>query len=207
MSQRLSSLRAGALALAALCGCSVIPAYPTSFPELTPAEARYGVAPDIRGRYRDRGLALSPDGEELGSASLRDLLRGGARPGTASPESPELVVEVGVVDGFLELHFLRNGEEVESLTRREVRVEQGEGADERSYVGNKGFAVLPVGTTSGGAGGVGAVVIEESLWCRRAVDGSLVVLQREFGAALLVLVPVWRTNTVWYRFPPADAPR
>ena len=199
--------RGSSRARAALSACYVIPGYPASLPALTPAEARFGVAPDIAGRYRDRGLALSPEGEELGSAFLRDLLRGEARPDAAPPEGPERVVEVGVVDGVLEFHFWQDGEEVEAVRRREVRVERGEGADKQSYVGNKGFAVLPVGTTSAGDAGVGAVVIEEALWCRRAVDGSLIVLQRTVGVGLLVLAPVWGQNGVWYRFPPAHAPR
>jgi hypothetical protein len=185
-----------------LAGCAVVPNYPAALPELAPADARAGVSPDLTGRYADRGQGISPGGESAGERSLTELL-GVRAPDGSVLGNAEVVVIAGPANGVLELRSFQGDELLGTLRRPESTAASVGSAYPETYAGNKGFVFLPVETTHSGAPGVGAYATDESLWMRKAIDGSLVVLHRNAGAGVIVLLPVWRRSDVWYRFPVA----
>ena len=191
--------------LVCLAGCAVVPNYPAALPELAPADTRVGVSPDITGRYTDRGQGFSPAGESEGEMSLTQLL-GVRAPGGSVLSNAEVVVIAGPANGVLELQSFQGDELLGTLRRPETDAASVGSAYPETYAGNKGFVFLPVETTHSGSPGVGGYAIDESLWLRKAVDGSLVVLHRNVGAGVIVVVPVWRRSDVWYRFPVAAPP-
>ena len=194
------ALRELAALLLCLAGCAALPDYPAALPDLTPADDRVGVSPDISGRYSDRGQGFSPDGESLGEMSLTRLL--GVRSADGSvPASAEVVVITGPANGMLELQALQGDQLLATLVHPESAAASVGSIYPGTYAGNQGFVCLAVETAHGGAPGVGGYMIDESLLLRKAVDGSLVVLRRNVGAGAIVMIPVWRRSETWYRFP------
>ena len=187
-------------------GCAVVPAYPADLPPLTPAETGYGVVPDISGQYSDRGSGFEPDGTPQPDMSLRELLRvPGPELASDSARADDVVV-VAMGNGLLEFQFRRDAALFATLHRHAARVDSGEGGDKSNYTCNKGFVSLVVNADSLGGWPLGLAFHEESLWCRRAADGSLIVLDHQLTGALLVVLPMWRRDDVWYRFPPPVPP-
>jgi hypothetical protein len=185
-----------ALCALALAGCAVVPRYPSAFPALLAEDEHLGHAPDLSGRYVDRGEGYAPSSRPVAPASLTALLHGGA--GEASAEAVAVSVEG---DGTLELRSLRGGDAV-AVTRRRFG-EPSEGGTPANYLGVHGFVVIGLGTEHAGAGGVGGAAGDESLWLRKAEDGSLIVLHRVLFVGLLVIAPFAGRVDTWYRFPPA----
>jgi hypothetical protein len=191
-----------ALLLLCLAGCAVLPDYPVALPELAPADTRAGVSPDISGRYADRGHGFSPEGEPVGEMSLTRLLGVRASDGSV-PADAELVVITGPAHGRLELQAFHGDRLLAGLRHAESDAASVGSTYPGTYAGNRGFVLLPVETAHGGAPGVGGYGTDQSLWLRKATDGSLVVLHRTVGAGVIVLLPVWRSSGTWYRFPVA----
>lgn len=192
--------------LACLVGCSVIPTYPAAFPELMPTDTRVGVSPDIAGRYADKGQGFSPEGKALGEASLTALLQARDPDGMQLAKA-DLVVVTGPSNGELRLQSFLGDKLLATLQRPESDLAAGGSARPGTYVGNRGFVVLPVESTSSGAAGIGGGISQEDIWLRKAQDGSLIVLHRHMGAGVVVIVPVWARNDAWYRFPAIAVPR
>jgi hypothetical protein len=191
--------------VATLAGCSVIPTYPATLPELAPTNTNVDVSPDIAGRYADKGQGFTPDGKVLGEASLSALLQL-RDPDGMKLTNADVVVITGPSNGALELQSFLADKLLFTLRRPESDAASAGSAYPDTYVGNRGFVVLPVESMSMGAGGIGGVVAQEDLWLRRAVDGSLIVLRRQMGAGVVVIVPVWGREDAWYRFPAVAIP-
>jgi hypothetical protein len=192
-------------ALVCVAGCSVIPEYPPNLPELTQADTTVGACPDIAGRFADAGQGFSPEGKARGEASLTQLLQ--ARdPEGRTPPLPDLVVVTGPAKGILELQFFQGDQLLATLRRLESPAAAVGSVYPATYAGNRGFVLLGLESSLTGAAGIGGFVSDESLWLRKAVDGSLIVLHRTMGAGVVVIVPVWGRTNVWYRFPSIIAP-
>ncbi len=188
-----------------LAGCAILPEYPAALPELTRADIEVGVSPDISGRYADQGQGFSPGGESVGEISLTRLL-GVRAPDGSVLSDVDVVVITGPANRVLEVQSFQGEKLLGRLGRPESDAASVGSAYPETYAGNKGFVFLPLETTHAGAPGVGGYATDESLWVRKAVDGSLIVLHRNAGAGVVVIVPVWGHNDVWYRFPAAAAP-
>ena len=179
----------------ALCqvGCAVIPKYPSQLSALTPAQKKFGVCPVITGRYADKGSAFSPKGKPLGQVSLSQLLHKYDRQRDDGLKNADVVVVIGPANGILELQSWHGGQQLATMQRRDVYPY----ADTGTYLGNKGFVCLALHAEHGGAAGIGIYASEESLWLRKAVDGSLIVLHRDLGFGLLVFAPFWGCSNKW----------
>ena len=183
-----------------LSGCAVIPKYPSQLPGLTPSQNKLGVCPIITGRYADKGSAFSPNGKLLSQVSLSQLLYQYDRQRVDVLKNADVVVVIGPANGILELQSWQGEKQLATIKRREVYPY----ADTSTYIANKGFVWLALHAEHGGSAGIGGYASDESLWLRKAVDGSLIVLHRNFGFGLLVFVPLWGSVNKWYQFPPAD---
>lgn len=187
-----------ALVLAA--GCVVIPTYPTALPPLMPADPAYGVAPDLSGRYADRGEGFTPDGESAGESSLAALLL----PNAASPPVADAVLVTGPAKGLLRFAFFQGQEPVSRQERQEGTPQTG--ATASTYIADQGYVYLQTDSLQGGAAGIGAAAGEKGLWMRRAGDGSLIVLHRHWIGGIVAIIPFWSTGSTWYRFAPVPEP-
>jgi hypothetical protein len=179
------------------CGCRVIPGYPPQLPPLATVETLRGAAPDITGRFSNKGEAFSPDGRAMGEVSLSDLIYGTEGAGPGAIRRPDAVAILGPTNAVLTLKFLERNQVVSAVWRRDGHPY----ATPDTYVGNKGFNWLIVRTEHGGAAGIGGYASEESIWLRKARDGSLIVLHRKVATGMALIVPFAGAANRWCWFP------
>jgi hypothetical protein len=187
------------VAMLALAACSVIPRYPNELPALQAVDERLGRAPDIRGHYADRGEGFTPSSRAAGPASLTAMLNGGSE----EPRADSVAVTLGN-NGTLELRSLHGTDPV-AVVRRSAG-SPGDGGRPSNYIGVRGFVVLALEAQHSGAAGVGAAFGDESLWLRKASDGSLIVLHRVLFGGMIAVLPFGGRIDTWYRFALVDAP-
>jgi hypothetical protein len=70
------------------------------------------------------------------------------------------------------------------------------------YYGVKGFLEIDRGVKHGGASGLGMYATGTDCLLRKAVDGSLIVLQRKTALGAVVIVPFATRQDIWCHFPP-----
>ena len=193
-----------------LPSCSVIPAYPESFPVLAAADTGLEVCPSISGRFSDAGSATAPDGRLLGHVSLTQLLH----PALPGSEKADAVVVRGPEFDLVELESFREEAQVaiwrQPKVTKDAYVAKGDRVVAETYLCQEGFVRLGRRYDVGGAGAPGLVNLgfhSDFLWLRKSVDGSLIVLHTiAKGAVINFVLPVWQGDKFWYRFPRVYAP-
>lgn len=196
---------------AMLPSCSVIPAYPESFPLLAVANTALEECPSIAGRFSDVGIATTPDGSPLGSVSLTQLLH----PALPSSTNADAVVVRGPEFDFVEVESFREGTKVSTWRQPKVTKDsyasKGDRVVAETYLCQEGFVRLGRRYDVGGGGAPGLLIVgfhSDFLWLRKSVDGSLIVLHTiGKGAVINLALPVWQGDKIWYRFPSVTSPR
>lgn len=176
-----------------ISGCTI--PYPSNFASLTKTDESYGKCPDIEGRYNDKGDIISLEGKPIGKISLTYLLHGGEE---SSFDKVDTIVIIGHLNNLIEAHSLTNGTEIFSWSQSaEYKNPTG------NYVCKRGYVVLNLWSYANvSIPPVHSLQGYRNLWCRRAVDGSLIVLDREANRGLILVLPYWSDNNIWYRFRP-----
>jgi len=197
------------LLAAGLCGCAITPKRPPQIPAFAAADEKFGSCPKIMGRYSDSGQAFTNQGISAGQMSLSKLLFGSD---LACVEADSVNV-VEPEPEMIDFQFCKDGQPV--ATRRVSkytwnRATGGYGVFEnwdsskygQPYYSVKGFMDIPIKESHGGAAGVGMYVSGTDCLLRKGIDGSLVVVQKDSGFGVVVIVPFWSSHCTWYRFPP-----
>jgi hypothetical protein len=142
--------------------------------------------PDVSGVYSNRG-EVQPG---VGDASLNLFLRPGI------PLLAVTEVEIARSDRFLDISLWSDGKVSE---RR--RLERGVGFE----CGPKGLELLERGYSSADSAiNVGASFSWGKVWMSRGEDRSLVVHTVDNDLAILILVPLYGRQALWYRFPAVE---
>jgi outer membrane lipoprotein-sorting protein len=142
--------------------------------------------PDVSGVYSNLG-EVQPGG---GDASLNLFLRPGI------PLLAATQVEIARSDRFLEISLWSDGNVSEKR-----RLERGVGFE----CGPKGLQLLELGySASSAAVNVGAEFSWGKVWMTKGGDGSLVVRTVDSDLFILILVPLYARQALWYRFPAAE---
>ena len=192
-----------------VCGCAVAPKPPSQIPAFAAGDENLMSCPKIVGRYADKGEAFTDNGRSLGRVFLSRLLFG------SNPVSTEADT-VNVVEAqpdVIDFQFSKKGRLV--ATRRISQYTWSRATGGRGIFANwshsnygqpyhavKGFIDIGTSESHGGASGVGMYVAGTDCLLRKGIDGSLLVLKKESGFAVAVIVPVGGSNFTWYRFPP-----
>jgi hypothetical protein len=191
------------ITIVTLVGCSSLKP-PSGMPSIAPeVKTSYGACPPIAGHYSNVGSAIGEDGSYLGSDSLNRLLFS-TRPqialsksgSTAPPSStPDSVTVSGLDQNEIQFNFF-NGSSSIALLRQAKR---GWWSHPFGYDCVSGFLILPA---ESGAGTFGLATYESTpLFLSKGADDSLIVQSSSTKGALIMVVPIWRTKTTWYRFP------
>jgi hypothetical protein len=192
-----------------VCGCAVTPKRPSQIPAFAAGDEKLMPSHRIVGRYADKGEAFTDKGKSLEQASLSQLLFG-SDPVYAEADTVNVVEpESDVID----FQFSQKGQSV--TTRRISKYTWSKATGGRGIFANwdsskygqpyyvvKGFIDIAISESHGGASGVGMYVAGTDCLLRKGIDGSLIVLQKESGFAVVVIVPVGGSHCTWYRFPP-----
>lgn len=183
-----------------LQGCMATNPYPSTWPSLE-SEVLVGECPTIAGTYQNEGVTYPPEVPSVPLTSFFPYL-------LVSGESEADEVEISQDPNTVEV-TLRTGERVVRVAayhknapivcpysldegrRLFTFAPRGGLGDEIGYAGPPFFPV-PVFYGSG-----------TYTWFRRAVDGSLVIETKSGWGALVLVVPVGSTSSVWYRYPPS----
>jgi hypothetical protein len=183
-------------------GCAVVPRRPPQIPAFVPGDEKLMSCPRIAGHYTDQGEAFTVKGKGVGKVSLSQLLFG-ADPACAGVDSIT-VREPG--PDVIEMQLSKQGHSV--ATRRFSKYAWHWNWDSsklgRPYYGVKGFMDILTKDEHGGAAPLGGYAAGKECLLRKAVDGSLVVLQREEAMGLVVIVPFYSRKDLWCRFPPLE---
>ena len=185
-----------------VCGCNLVPKQrPPQIPAFVPGDEKLSSVPRIAGRYADKGEAFTKKGKSVGQVSLSGLLFG------SDPAYAEADV-VNIVESEPDTIVIQVLKKGQSVAQRRLSKYTGQWSWDSSklgqpYCGHHGFLLVQIsvkrydgslGPVSGGSEGVSCLL-------RKAVDGSLIVLQREAGTVFVIVPLIWSNNT-WYRFPP-----
>jgi hypothetical protein len=192
--------------LLCLSGCSVTP--PSQFPALTAANRKSELCPAIAGCYADKGIAMSGKGKSRGQASLTDVLQGGHVYRDKGPPDADTVAVVSSENGVLEFQSWHGTTQLATMRRHKFATKDYFDLKHylASYRPKKGFVVIPVHAESSGSQ-IGVLLEEDSLWLRKAVDGSLIILDHDVGGGIFTLVPFGWWHNLWYQFPPVALSR
>jgi len=157
------------------------------------------------GRYSDSGQAFTNQGISAGQMSLSKLLFGSDQACVEADSVNVVEPEPEVID----FQFCKDGQPV--ATRRVSkytwkRATGGHGVFEnwdsskygQPYYSVKGFLDIPIKESHDGPG----IYFGTDYLLRKAIDGSLIVVQKDSGFGVVVAVPVWGSHCTWYRFPP-----
>jgi hypothetical protein len=161
-----------------------------------------GACPSIDGRYWDAGVAVDEQGAESGPVSLTSLLFS-TRPAeelkdpgsTAAPlQTPDTIAVSGPDQDVIQFESFKGPASIALL--RQAR--KGWLSHPFGYSCVSGFVILP---SESGSAGAGAMAISSvALFFRKGEDGSLMVRSPRLSGALIAIVPLFRTETTWYRF-------
>ncbi|MGD0857534.1 MAG: hypothetical protein ABSA18_17325 [Dehalococcoidia bacterium] len=179
-----------------LSGCA--PQLPANLPSLSQGDETDGNCNVIDGRYKDKGEIISQDGKLIGKVSLTQLLHGGE---DSIYENVDTVLVVGPFNDLVEAHSLANG--TEKLSWSQSSEYQN---STNCFICKRGCVVLNLWHFAN-------VLVpprfslegKRSLWCRKAVDGSLIVLDWAISYGFVIVIPYWSHDITWYRFKPAVA--
>jgi hypothetical protein len=191
-----------------VCGCAAIPKPPSQIPAFAPGDEKYMSVPRIAGRYADKGEAFTDKGKNVGQASLSRLLFGdhsacaGADTVTVVEPEPD-VIEIEVFKQWqsVEKHRFSKYTWNRATGGRGIFADWDSSKLGQPYYGVKGFLDISISESHGGASGIGMYAAGTDCLLRKAVDGSLIVLQKESGFAIIVIVPVGGSHCIWHRFP------
>jgi hypothetical protein len=203
--------------LTAICmtGCAVIPDYPSQFPPLVSMVENTGPrtsldrlfiphqleCSEIAGRYSDKGIAITPNGNSLGPVSLTRILHERRNPIVASPETADTIVVIGPEQDVLKIQSWKGSMQVAALEQSSIDKTNYTEFETHYYCEPRGFIIL-TRSHSGGASQIGVASGGDYLRLRKAVDGSLIVYHHAGGGGLIFIIPFWyTTQNVWYRFP------
>lgn len=190
-----------------VCGCAVTTGMerPSQIPAFAPGEEKLMSCPRITGRYADKGEAFTVKGQSVGQVSLFQLLFGNDPACAAADAVTVLEPELDVID----IHFFKEGQPLATRRFSKYTWEKGWNWDHRvlgqPYYCVNGFLEIDRGAEHHGAQGLGMFVAGKSCLLRKAVDGSLIVLQRESALGIVVIVPFAARQDIWCRFPPIEA--
>jgi hypothetical protein len=194
-----------------VCGCAVIPKPPSQIPAFAPGDEKSMSVPRISGRYADKGEAFTDKGKSVGQVSLSRLLFGdhsafaGADTVTVVEPEPDMIkIEVFEQGQSVEKHRFSKYTWDRATGGRGIFANWDSSKLGQPYYGEKGFLDIGISESTGGAAGIGLWVAGTECLLRKAIDGSLIVLQRESSFAIFVIVPVWGSHCTWYRFPPIE---
>ena len=160
--------------------------------------------PRIAGRYADKGEAFTVKGQSVGQVSLSQLLLG-ADPAFAGADT---VTVVEPESDVIEIQVFKQGQSV--TARRFSQYAWRKAWNWHSskygqpYYCAKGFLEIDREGEHGGASGLGGYAAGKDCLLRKAVDGSLIVLQREETMGIVLIVPFYARRDIWCRFPPID---
>jgi len=207
--QRARDLREVARTIAAasfsaiLGACVSQPNYPGATPPQDPRRAGLEglyvrTCPQLGGRYLDQGNRLEEDGSLGPPVSLTQLLIG-------ATGEVDVVTITYASDEALVVESWRGAERVAGWTRppwnpftlmlrKETRLTT-------SYMCAGGTIMVETAFGGGAAVGVGFAESHTQLLISERADGSLAVRHVDSGAGVIVIVPFYRSTSVWYRFP------
>ncbi len=194
-----------ALALVAtlLHGCATVSDYPASWPKVA-SGSQVGDCPDIAGTYGNVGVSASENARQIRLSDLFPI-----------PEESDTVKIVQAPD-TIAIASHKAGVESHRLAYASARLGYGpwESWDQRKSNAFMCLRDLLSGRqltfnhqgNSSSLGGVGIIggYSAEGVTFRKATDGSLLVRFSKSLGALLVLIPVGKTEEVWYRYARID---
>ena len=190
--------------IAFVSGCAVTPKYPPQLAAFASGEEKLTSCPRIVGCYADKGEALTVEGQSAGEVSLSQLLCGDYPACAAADTVTVLEPEPDVI----EIQFSKQGQSFTALRFSKYTWVKAWNCDSRvlgrPYYCSKGFMIIERGSeqhmdpilASG-------YVVGKDCILRKAVDGSLIVLQKESSMGIFLLFPVpLPSSHTWCRFPP-----
>ena len=188
------------IAYVALIGCA--PSnykYPDQFPKLIDTATESDICPQITGSYADNGSSFTEDGKSYGEVSLTRLLHG-----KIETEGANSVVIRGPIEEMIEIKSIKDRTPVASL-KIAKRAPESYSKKVINYSCDEGYVWLFKEETFGALGPI-AALSSEYLWLRKAVDGSLIVLQTQHSGGIVIIFPWGSGNVVWHKFSPAPMP-
>ncbi len=196
------------IVILSLSSCAYIPNYPSQLSPLTSADTKLEVCPDISGRFADKGLAISPDGQALGEVSLTQILHEKYYDKVPYLKDADTVTVMAPENDVIEIQSLQGGKQIATWKQAKYddRRRKGNVSDEmgKTYGCISGFVRLArsyaFDATYGALFGA-----SDFLSARKAVDGSLSVYHRAGWYVIVFLLPVWHMeHNEWYSFRPAE---
>ena len=196
------------IAILPLVGCAYIPNYPPQLSPLTSADTTIEVCPNISGRYADKGLAISPDGQALGEVSLIKIFHEKYYDKFPYFKDADTVIVMAPEKDVIEIQSLQGEKHIATWKQAKYddRRRKGNFSDEmgKTYGCISGFVRLArsyaFDATYGALYGA-----SDFLYARKAVDGSLSIYHRAGWAVIVFLIPVWHMeHNEWYSFPPVE---
>ena len=188
------------IASIALIGCA--PSrynYPDQFPKLIDTATESDMCPQITGSYADSGSSFAEDGKSYGEVSLTRLLHGEIETGGANR-----VVIKGPTKEIIEIESFKDRAPVASL-KIAKRTSESYAKKVINYSCDEGYVWLFKEETFGAMYPI-AVLSSEYLWLRKAVDGSLIVLQTKHISGIIIIFPWGSGDVVWHKFSPEPMP-
>jgi hypothetical protein len=185
-----------------ICGCAVTTRMerPSQIPAFAPGDEKLMSCPRIAGRYMDKGEAFTVKGQSVGQVSLSQLLFGDNPAYAAADAVTMLEPESDVID----IHFFKEGQSLAVQRFSKYTWGKGWNWDHRVYSQPyycvNGFLQIDRGAEHHGAQGLGMFVAGKGCLLRKAVDGSLIVLQRENSLGIVVIVPFGAKQDIWCHF-------
>jgi hypothetical protein len=187
-------------------GCAVTTGMerPSQIPAFAPGDEQLTSCPRIVGRYADKGEAFTEKGGSVGQVSLFQLLFGG----DSAYASVDAVTVLEPEQDVINIQFLKDRQSLTARRFSKYIWRKGWNWDHsmygQPYYCVNGFLQIDSGAHHGGAQGIGMFVEGKSYLLRKAVDQSLIVLQRESALGIVVIVPFATRQDIWYRFPPIE---
>ena len=164
-----------------VCSCAVTTgmARPSHIPAFVPGDEQLMSCPRIAGRYADKGEASTVKGGSVGQVSLSQLLFGDDPSNASADDVTVLEPEPDVI----EIQFLKDRQSLTSRRFSKYTWGKGWNWDHRvygqPYYCVNGFLQVDSRAEHHGAQGIGMFVEGKSYLLRKAVDQSLIVLQKE----------------------------
>jgi hypothetical protein len=177
---------------------------PSQIPAFAPGDEQLMSCPRIVGHYADKGEAFTVKGGSVRQVSLSQLLFGDDPANASADDVTVLEPEPDVID----IQIIKEGQPF--TVRRFSKYTWGKGWNwdhrvyGKPYYCVNGFLQVDSGAHHHGAQGIGMFVEGKSYLLRKAVDQSLIVLQREGAFGIVVIVPFAARQDIWFRFPPIE---
>jgi hypothetical protein len=177
---------------------------PSQIPAYAPGDEQVMSCPRIVGRFADKGEAFTVKGGNVGQASLSQLLFGDDPANATTDDVTVLETEPDVI----EIQFFKDRQSLTSRRLSKYTWAKGWNWNHsvygQPYYCVNGFLQIDRGAEHHGAQGIGIFVEGKSYLLRKAVDQSLIVLQRESAFGIAVIMPFGAKQDIWFRFPPIE---